>query len=497
MDDQAGSGDAFADYDKWRASGAGKSAQGNGGAVFDPWDLPTAPAFPMDAVPTVLRAFAEDRARVIGADPGALAWSAISACSAAIDGRIRLRMKRNDGWSVPPSIWLALVGRPSTKKTPIIDAAWEPLQRAQATDLREWRSEHALWKMLPKDERANTAEPKPKRRLVTHDGTMEAVQEILSLQNRGIGVLRDELAGWIGSLEKYSHGRGSAADRAFWLQSFNGSPHMVDRVARGNVAIENLLVTLCGGIQPDRMRQFSDLTDDGLWQRFVPIIVGPARIGCDEQAGCAVADYEATIERLLTLNEGLRPQFSNGAHAIRTEVEKRAFELEKSEVLGARFASFCGKLHGLFGRLALVLACVDPQPAPYVVSEHTAEAARTLVFDSVLPNAARVYAATGGAGANEEATRAIAGYLLVKKAQRVLASDLTSNVRVCRGHTLEDVQRFLSPLVAGGWLTPEREFNPTAWKVSAAVHERFAARASEESNRREAARRMITGDGDE
>ena len=119
-------------------------------AVFDPWDLPAPPSFPMSALPAVLRAFVEDRARVIGGDPGALAWATISACSAAIDGRIRLRMKRNDGWAVPPALWVALVGRSSTKKTPIIDAAWAPLQRAQSADLRDWRDEVARWKALPK-----------------------------------------------------------------------------------------------------------------------------------------------------------------------------------------------------------------------------------------------------------------------------------------------------------------------------------------------------------
>ena len=166
--------------------------------VFDPWDVPAPPPFPIAALPDVLRTFAEDRARTIGADPGAIAWAAISACSAAIDGRIRLQMKAHDAWTVPPATWVALVGRPSSKKFPIIDAAWEPLHRAQAADLRGWRDDLARWKALAKEERSAT-EPVPSRRLVSHDATMEAVQEILGRQDRGIGVLRDELAGWIGS----------------------------------------------------------------------------------------------------------------------------------------------------------------------------------------------------------------------------------------------------------------------------------------------------------
>jgi hypothetical protein len=405
-------------------------------------------------------------------------------------------MKRNDGWTVPPALWVALVGRSSTKKTPIIDAAWAPLQRAQSADLGDWRNEVARWKALPKVERAATSEPAPRRRLVTHDATVEAVQEILTRQSRGLGVLRDELAGWIGSLEKYSHGRGSAADRAFWIQAFNGAPYMADRIGRGTVVIENLLVTICGGIQPDRLRQFGDLTDDGLWQRFCPIIVGPADLGCDERTWSAVIDYTTAIDRLLLLDGAMEARLSDGAHAVRVDVERRSFDLEQADVLGARFASFCGKLHGMWGRLALVLACLDPQPVPHVVSEGAAHAARVLIFESIVPNAARIYAATGGSGANEEATRAIAGYLLAKKAARVVVSDLTSNVRICRGQSLEDIQKFLSPLIAGGWLKPERDFNPVSWAIDPVVHERFAARASREANRRREARQLITGSAD-
>ena len=463
--------------------------------VFDPWDIPAPPSFPIAALPGVLRAFAEDRARTIGADPAAIAWSAISACSAAIDGRIRLRMKTHDGWTVPPAIWVALVGRPSSKKSPVIDAAWEPLHHAQSVDLRRWREAHDQWKALPKDEQRNSPEPMPSRRLVTHDATMEATQEILGRQDRGIGVLRDELAGWIGSLEKYSSGRGSAADRAFWLQAHNGTPHVVDRVGRGTTAVNNLLATICGGIQPDRLRQFGDLTDDGLWQRFVPILVGPGRMGCDERPTRAVTDYAAAVDGLLQLDPKMRMELSAAAQAIRLDVEKRAFELEQGEALGARFASFCGKMHGLWGRLALVLTLLDPEPgAPFIVPERAAIAARTLIFDSVLPNAARTYAATGGAGADNEATQTIAGFLLVKRVARVLASDLTRNVRVCRGLAVEEVQKLVSPLVAGGWLTPEREFNPTAWAVAPMVHEQFAARAAQEAIRRGEVRRLIVGD---
>ena len=463
--------------------------------VSDPWNTLRPVAFPMEALPDPLAEFVENRARIIGADPCAIAWTCISACSAAIDGRIRLQMKRHDIWLVPPAIWVALIGLPSTKKSPIIDAAWAPLNKAQGADMRAYQIRLATWKSMPKKQRAETPEPEMGRRLITHDATMEALQEILSKQDRGIGVLRDELAGWIGSMEKYAPGKGGAADRAFALQSYNGGNHVVDRVMRGMTPINNLLATICGGIQPDRLRQFTDLTDDGLLQRFVLMIVAPSGMGEDEEDTRA-SGYANVIERLLMLPPDLRLQLSDEAHVIREAVQRRAYNLEQSEVLGARFIGFCGKIIGLWGRLALVLHLITGE-ADKPVSAPTATAAQLLIFKSVLPNAARVYAAMGGAGADLEATQSIAGYILTKRLARIVMSDLTSNVRVCRHKDAETVRKLLSPLEAGGWLRPEKEWQPTAWAVAPQVHHQFAAQAEKETARRAAVRALITGKEDE
>jgi hypothetical protein len=264
--------------------------------------------------------------------------------------------------------------------------------------------------------------------------------------------------------------------------------------------VDNLLVTICGGIQPDRLRQFADLTDDGLWQRFVTIIVAPATRGRDERPGRAVADYADAINRMLAVPGATRVELDDGAHTVRAEVERRVFDLEQSDVLGARFASFCGKLVGIWGRLCLVLNYLDPDDTQSVIPQRTAKRAMTLLFQSIIPCAARVYAATGGAGADIEATRSVASYILTKRKARVLASELARDVRVCRGEPLDQIQRVLSPLVAGGWLTPERDYNPSLWNVASDVHEQFAARAEREKVRRSAMREVITGqraDGEE
>lgn len=469
-----------------------------GDSIVDPWDTLKPPAFPSHILPSILAEYAEARGKVMGADPCALAWSALSACSAALDGRTRLKMKRHDNWVVPPNLWVALIGRSSSKKTPIISESWRTLEQVQNRVLRVYAEEKSVWDRLSKEEKSNTEAPRKPRRLVSHDATMEGVQDILAAQDRGLGILRDELAGFIGSLDKYSgNGRGGAADRAFFLQSYNGGAHVVDRVGRGTVAINNLLVTICGGIQPDRLAQFGDLADDGMWQRFIPIIVAPGSLGTDDpSAGEDVAErFALRLEGMIDASRGDTASMSEGAHGIRSTLEREVFMLEQAEPLGSKFASFTGKLPGLFGRLCLVLSYLEPSGLGYIISERTAEVARRLLMDCVLPHAAQVYLTMGAAGGSLEVTQAIAGFILAKRHNRVVVSDLTSGVRVCRNQPIAELGQMISPLVAGGWLLPESEMpGNRAWTVNPTVHTLFANRAAQEVSRRNLAQTLLNGE---
>lgn len=459
------------------------------GDVFDPWDALRPLTFPIDTLPPVLAAFVSSRAKAIGCDPAALAMCALSALSVAIDGRARLRMKRHDTWSVPPALWVALIGPSSARKTPAVNAAWQPLQRRQGARLAAYTSAHAHWKALPKDERGDPPIPPP--RYVTHDGTMEALQGILASQDIGLGVIRDELAGFIGAMDKYSGGKGGAADRAFFLQAFDGGAHVVDRVGRGTVAINNLLLTICGGIQPDRLASFGDLTDDGLWQRFIPVVMAPGALGEDVPDGDAEQAYDELVGAVMGYPT-IAAQLGEEAMAERQAVERRLFDMEQVEALGGPFTSFLGKLHGIWGRLALVLHAASQSGMAGVVSGVTARNATRLLFDFILPSAARVYIAMGGSTGRGEPTKDIAGYILTKKLERLVASDLTRNIRCARGLGLAEIQKLVSPLVAGGWLAPEKDHQGNnTWLVNPSVHEKFRTRAEREAGRRAAVRALI------
>ena len=125
-------------------------------------------------------------------------------------------MMENDlKWKVPPGLWVLLFGPSSVGRTPALDAAWDPLKAIQRHDIHEWQSAKKDWDKQDKAEREG--EPRL-RRLVTGNTTVEALQGILTKQDRGVAVFNDEYSGFIGGLEKYNSGRGaSGADRSFHI----------------------------------------------------------------------------------------------------------------------------------------------------------------------------------------------------------------------------------------------------------------------------------------
>jgi hypothetical protein len=144
---------------------------------------------------------------------------------------------------------------------------------------------------------------------------------------------------------------------------------------------------------------------------------------------------------------------------------------------------------GLFGRLCLVLAQFEPG-MPFLVSEQVAKSARILT-KSALIHAGRVVIGMGGDG-DTESVQSVAGYILAKRKERVLASELARDVRACRKQPLATIQRFVSPLVAGGWMNPEKEHaGNTVWTVNPVIHDAFRNRAIEEESRRLAAREQF------
>lgn len=202
----------------------------------------------------------------------------------------------------------------------------------------------------------------------------------------GVLVCRDELTGWLSSLDK----PGCEDSRAFYLQSWNGDSFFtVDRIGRGTIHAY-VCVSLLGGIQPARLRSYlSDAVsggpnDDGLMQRL-QLLVWPDTVpwvGIDRAPAQAAAKKVEHALRKLTEMDSENPElfrFSSDAQELFNSWQEN---LETKKLRGAgehpALISHLAKYRSLMPSLALLFELADRSSTSenFEVSlEHAAQAA--------------------------------------------------------------------------------------------------------------------------
>ena len=470
-------------------------------APVDLWAQYEPPSLPYGLLPDILERFARERAEQMGVDPGGLAMAALTSCAAVIRDSIRIKVKQHENWTESARIWTMLIGDPSYKKSPIMRAASGRIKSMDAQLLRDGNRAMAEWQENGGHKGGGEVPQCP--RLRVEDITMEACQEVCRHSPDGVMVLQDELSGWFGGIEKYAGGKGGAKDRSFWLTAFGGGQYAVNRVGRGSFLIENLSVTILGGVQPDAIRKIvADATDDGLIQRFFPVILRPAKVGKDEETGSAHHEYESMIERLYDIQcpEGvlgkLPLQFSDEARAIREKLEQKHHKLVvATEGFNKKMAAHIGKFDGLYPRLCIIWHCIEHHEAdelPLFVSGKTASRVANFLSGYIMRHSLTFYAGLMGLTEDQEILRDVAGYILARELRTVTMRTLQRGSRAMRKLTRDDGARIFEQLEAMGWLEQvSKRTDAPSWRVLDEVHTLYQAKAQEERQRRDEVRAAI------
>ena len=227
--------------------------------------------FPVKHLPDPMRSFVKEASAAIGCDESFVALPLLSCVGSAIGNTCRLVVK--SGWHAPPAIWTMIVAESGTAKSPAFKAAKASVQRHQRRLLETHDQRFADFELeqeeyegaLKRHRQSKSTEPPPDKpvpptaeRVVVSDTTVEALAQVLSHNPRGVLLLRDELAGWLGSFNAYKASRG--ADEANWLQMFDGDALCVDRKNEGSrpTFVPSALVSITGGIQPDVLSKLMD-----------------------------------------------------------------------------------------------------------------------------------------------------------------------------------------------------------------------------------------------
>ena len=277
--------------------------------------LPPVPEWTIDLAPESLAPWLMDIAERIQCPLDFPPVPAYISAASLIGTQCGIRPGRRNDWVVVPNLWGMCIGRPSAMKTPPTVEVLKPLRRLEMSSREDYETrefdrtaialqQKALKKAMEaaaikggkpghsapdmstfRDDfshyETELKEAKSRRRYIVQDCTTERLGEILADNPRGLMLYRDELKGWLRSLDK----AGREGDRALYLETWNGTGSFVyDRVERGEIPIPAACVSIFGTIQPGPLRSLlrasveGSAEDDGMIQRF-QIMVYPDRLG--------------------------------------------------------------------------------------------------------------------------------------------------------------------------------------------------------------------------
>ncbi len=466
----------------------------------DLWAGHSAPELPAGLLPAPIETFARSQGATMGVDPAGLAMACLAVCAAAITDAIELQVKQHDPtWRESARLWVALVGSPSMKKSPMISAAARPLRKIDAELMERYTKAQAAYGLLTAKEKKAADRPRQERRIIS-DSTIEAAQEVLKDSPRGVLSLQDELSGFFGSMDKYAPGKGAMADRGFWLQAYNGGSYSLNRIGRGAALIPNCSISLVGGIQPEPIRAIAgDTHDDGLIQRLIPIVLRPSSVGRDAPNDGTTAAYERLIDALNSLQAGDAPlRFDADARAVRERLEREHLELVQSlESVSPKMAAHLGKHDGLFARLCVLWHCIERQQGgrvPDIITGETAERVAQFMVRFIRRNAVAFYAGLLGMSHGHDRLVQLAAWIVAEKLDRVTARDVQRSGQAFRHVSADEVRALCEKLEAFGWGTwgePGEKSNRRPFVINPRVHDLFARHGQAEAERRAKARKLI------
>jgi CRISPR-associated protein Cmr3 len=145
-------------------------------------------------------------------------------------------------------------------------------------------------------------------RFVVTDTTTEALAQLMASNPRGILCVNDELAGWLGSIDRYkSQKQRCSADQAFLLSTFDGDAHSIDRRTgdQRHVYIPKASLWVTGGIQPGVLAKFMGNAEReaGLLARLVLASPPPQcpTYSEEEVSASTQARFEEVVSHLFAL----------------------------------------------------------------------------------------------------------------------------------------------------------------------------------------------------
>jgi hypothetical protein len=278
--------------------------------------------FPIDIFPKQIQELIQDANCKLKLPRDFLATGILFASSVLIGNSTIIEFK--PGYTQKAILYLAIVGRPGVSKTPSLSFILKPLIDIDTKNFKEY--EVAI-KMYNAENRKTTMSKKQKNsfepdkpilnQLLVKDFTSEALAMVMKTNEKGIGVFSDELATWYKNLNRYHKG----SDEQLWLSNWSGEPLVINRATKEALRIPQPFVSVCGGIQPEILKDMAaNRLDNGFMDRL--LFIYPENLRKEK----------LDIEDTEPINLDAWESICNFLYEIKTESQKLLFNNEAKKI---------------------------------------------------------------------------------------------------------------------------------------------------------------------
>lgn len=341
---------------------------------------PSSIKFPVEVFPEFIQELIADLNKSLNFHPDFLSAAVMFSVATVCGNKYKLQVKK--GWDATPIFWLACVGFPGTIKTHPIKMITKPLISLDRESKRSWDIAMGDWlkENQPKkkgrknpysgsdngtgDEHA-TKTPKPIfRQLIVSDYTIEALHHVHAINDRGLGLYKDELKGFINDMNKYRQG----SDVEFWLESFNNGSFIVNRATKDPLMINDICVNIIGTIQHEVLSEIiAKFSGSGFIDRF--LFTSPEtsvfNINSNESDPRHFEKWESFLRKLNATNvyTGIpsveHVKMTDEAFKAYQQIDSEYVQIQTNELETNEIKNYISKMKTYVPRFALIISLIE------------------------------------------------------------------------------------------------------------------------------------------
>ncbi|MFN8257715.1 MAG: DUF3987 domain-containing protein [Bacteroidales bacterium] len=329
--------------------------------------------FPVTVFPDILQEFIFATNETLKFPIDYLCASILFAVSVAIGNSLKIQVKSS--WIDNAVLYIAIVGRSGINKSHPLSFALEPIFEIDKEYFREYEkalSDYDLIAELTNKERLAQGIEKPikpcLKQIIVSDLTPEALNDLHSNNKRGLGLYKDELAGWINEFNRYHKG----GDQQFWLSNWSGKAIKVNRKSSKPIFIPHPFISVCGTIQTSILNEFNkdNMTKNGFIDRILfvfPEDLKKPYYDESELSTILVDSYKEIIRKIISFpmntNDNGEPvstiiQYSSDAKTNFIEWQNYNTDLINDPKIAESIKCTYSKLDTYISRFALILQVI-------------------------------------------------------------------------------------------------------------------------------------------